>query len=194
MPYSLPREKYCSIPSEYWSYGWNKILSLPEKYCYLINLSEGGGARGRFWSAYIIGLSKEYNISENTLSRGMNGLRKLNIIDMEYSSYSLEEGVIKRDPIRFRVIGLYSPQLLNEEKDKLTKAYGTERFKKAEGYAEIVYKGNDIQVIEDIIKKTQEYGSDQVDRAFRIVSERSAANPTKSYKYVVGILQKEAGD
>jgi HKD family nuclease len=193
-PYSLPREKYCSVPGEYWSYGWHKILSFPEKYCYLINLSEGGAARGRLWLGYIIGLSKKYNISRNTLLRGMSGLRKLNIIDMEYSKYSLEEGVIKRDPIRFRVFGLYSPRLLNEEKDKLAKAYGTERFKKAEAYAEIVYKGNDIQVIEDIIKKTEEYGSDQIDRAFKIVSEKSSGNPIRSYKYVVGILQKEAGD
>jgi len=192
--YSLPREKYCSIPGEYWSYGWNKALLFPEKYCYMINLLKGGLAPGRLWSDYIIGLSKEFNINRIVLFRGMQGLRKLNIIDMEYSKYSLEEGVIKRDPIRFRVLGLYSPQLLNEEKDKLAKSYGTEQFKKAESYAEIVYKGNDVQVIEDIIKKTQEYGIDEVDRAFKIVFGRSAGNPIRSYKYVVGILQKEAGE
>jgi hypothetical protein len=122
----------------------------------------------------------------------MSGLKRLIIIEMEYSDYSLEEGVIKRDPIRFRLLGLYSPRVLNEEKLKLAKAYGTELFKKAEGYAEIVFKENDIQVIEDIIKKIEEYGIGEVDRAFRIVSEKSSGNPTRSYKYVVGILQKES--
>ncbi len=58
----------------------------------------------------------------------------------------------------------------------------------------MVFKGNDTQVIEDIIKKIDEYGADEVDRAFRIVSERSAGNPIRSYRYVVGILQKEAGE
>jgi len=190
-PYSPPQEKYCAIPAEYWSYGWNKTFSFPEKYCYLINLSEGGASRGRLWSDYFVGLSKKYHISRNTLLRGMSGLRRLNIIDMEYPGYSWEEGTVKRDaPIRFRILGLYSPQLLNEQKEKLSKAYGAELFKKAEAYAEIVYKGNDIQVIEDIIRKIEEYGSGEVDRAFKIVSERSSGNPVRTYSYVIGILQK----
>jgi len=192
--YSPPQEKYCSIPDEYWSYGWNKTFSFPEKYCYLINLSEGGASRGRLWRDYFVGLSRKYNISRGTLLRGMSGLRKLNIIDMGYSSYSLEEGVIKRDPIRFRLLGLYSPQRLNEQKQKLAESYGAELFKKAQAYAEIVYKGNDIQVIEDIINKIEEYGANKVGRAFKIVSEKSAGNPVRSYRYVVGILQKEAGE
>ncbi|TRZ94644.1 hypothetical protein D4R78_06185 [bacterium] len=194
-PYNPPQEKYCAIPAEYWSYGWNKTFSFPEKYCYLINLTEGGASRGRLWQGYFIGLSKKYNISENTLSRGMSGLRKLNIIEMEYSSYSAEEGSFKRvGPIRFRLLGLYSPQRLNKEKQKLSEVYGAELFKKAESYAEIVYKGSDIQVIEDIIRKMEEYGASEVDRAFKIVSEKSSGNPVRSYKYVVGILQKEAGN
>jgi len=190
-PYSTPQEKYCAIPDAYWSYGWHKTLSFPEKYCYLINLCQGGASLGRFWSGYFVGLTKECNISRNTLLRGMSGLRKLNIIDMEYSGYSSEGEVIKREgPIHFRILGLYSPQLLDKEKARLAKLYGSERFRKAAGYAEIVFKGNDTQVIEDIIKKMDEYGVNEVDRAFKIVSEKSAGNPIKSYKYVVGILQK----
>jgi len=192
-PYSLPQEEYCSIPDEYWSYGWHTSLSFPEKYCFLINLCKGGASRGRLWSDYIMGLSRQFSIDRNTLSQGMQGLRKLNIIDMEYSSYSAKEGSFKRvGPIRFRILGLYSPQFLNKEKEKLAQIYGKERFAKAVNYAEIVFRGNDTQVIEDIIKKTDEYGADEVDRAFRIVSERSAGNPIRSYRYVVGILQKEA--
>ncbi|MBU2221844.1 MAG: hypothetical protein KJ722_04415 [Candidatus Omnitrophica bacterium] len=191
--YSPPQQAYCSIPDEYWSYGWHTNLSFPEKYCFLINLCKGGASRGRLWSDYMIGLSRQFNIDRNTLSEGMQGLRKLNIIDMEYSSYSAQEGSFKRvGPTRFKIIGLYSPQLLNKEKEKLAQIYGKERFAKAVNYAEMVFKGSDIQVIEDIIKKIGEYGADEVDRAFRIVSERSAGNPIRSYKYVVGILQKEA--
>jgi len=190
--YTPPQEKYCAVPDEYWRYGWNTSLLFPEKYCYLISLCRSGSNRGRLWSAYLTGLSKEFSISTNTLWRGMSGLRKLNILDMEYSDYSLVGGVIERDPIRFRLFGLYSQEALDTQKARLVKLYGAERFKKAEEYAEIVYKGSNIQVIEDIIKKTDEYGTDQVDRAFKIVSEKIAANPLRSYKYVVGILQGEA--
>lgn len=192
MPYSPPQEKYCSIPDKYWSCGWHKTLSFPEKYCYLINLSKTATIPSKVWSDYIIGLAKEFNISRNSLLRGMQGLRKLNIIEMEYPDYP-QTGDFKKDkPIRFRLLGLYSPELLNKEKARLAKLYGEEHFKKAAAYAEIVYKGNDIQVIEDIIKKMDEYGTEQVDRAFNLISERSAANPKRSYKYVVGILQGEA--
>jgi len=191
-PYSSPQEKYYAIPDEYWQYNWHTNLSFPEKYCYLISLCKGGSSRGRLWTAYLTGLSKEFNISTNTLWRGMSGLRKLNIIDMEYSDYNLEEGVVERDPIHFRLFGLYSPEALSKQKARLAKLYGPQRFKQAAEYAEIVYKGNNIQVIEDIIKKMDEYGIEQVSRAFKIVSEKSAGNPLRSYKYVIGILQGEA--
>ncbi len=192
-PYSFPQEKYCSVPEAYWLYGWHTAFSFPEKYCYLINLCKGGASRGRLWQDYIVGLSKEFNISKHSLSRGMQGLKKLNIIDMEYSNYSFDEGVIDRDPVRFRICGLYSPQVLSKEKERLSNIYGKEQFEKAAGYAEIVYKGNDLQVIVDIINKIEEYGAAQVDRAFKIVSVKSPGNPIRAYKYVVGILQKEAG-
>lgn len=191
-PYSPPREQYCSIPDKYWSYGWHKIFSFPEKYCYLINLSRTSSNASRSWPGYITGLAKQFSISSNTLWRGMQGLRKLNIIEMEYPDYPQAGGYKRDEPIRFRLLGLYSTEFLKKEKIRLAELYGEERFKKAAGYAEIVYKGNDIQVIEDIIKKTDEYGPDQVDRAFKIVSEKSAANRKRSYKYVVGILQGEA--
>jgi hypothetical protein len=106
--------------------------------------------------------------------------------------FFIQAGFTPRPPIRFRLLGLYSPEVLNGEKERLAKLYGKQRFEQAQKYAEIVYKDNDIQVIEDIIKKIQEYGVVQIDRAFKIISERALDNPKRSYKYVVGILQTEA--
>jgi len=76
----------------------------------------------------------------------------------------------------------YKPNLAN----------GKKRFEEAERYAGIVFKGNDIQVIEDIIKKIDEYGAGMVDEAFKVVSIKSIDNPKRSYKYVVGVLQTKA--
>lgn len=190
-PYTLPDEKYFSVPDEYWQYGWYKILSSSEKFCYFINLYKIGLSHRSFWSDYILGLSKTFHLSRNTIMRGMQGLRKLNIIEMEYPAYVREDGKFKpRGPTYFRLLGLYSPEVLNKEKNKIAELYGKERFKKAEKYAELIYKGNDTYVIEDIIKKIEEYGLDEVDSAFKIVAEKASDNPKRSYSYVIGALRK----
>ena len=137
---------------------------------------------------------EEFNLSRDTIIRGMKGLRKLNIIEIEYPPYPEGGGFEARSPIRFRLLGLYSPEVLKKEKDRLLRLYGQKLFKEAAEYAEIVYRGNDIQAIEDIIENIGEYGIDKVDRAFRIVSKKAPDNPKRSYKYVVGILQTEAGE
>jgi len=192
LPYISPQEKYCSIPDEYWQYGWNKELSFPEEYFFLINLSKAGASRGRVWAGYRQALMDEFNLSRDTIIRGIKGLRKLNIIEVEYSPYPETGGFSSREPMRFRLLGLYSPQILRKEKERLIKLYGLPRFNQAEKYAEVVFKDNDIQVIEDIIKKTDEYGAKAVAEAFGKVSRRSPDNPKRSYKYVVGILQNES--
>jgi hypothetical protein len=190
-PYAAPQEKYCSIPDEYWQYGWNKRLSFPEKYCFLINLCKAGASRGRVWTGYRQGLMEEFNLSRDTIIRGMKGLRKFNIIEIEYPPYPEGRVFTERLPMRFRLLNLYSPEILEKEKDRLAKLYGKKRFEKATKYAGMVYKDNDIQIIEDIIKKMEEYGPEQIDKAFGKVSYRSPDNPKRSYNYVVGILQTE---
>ncbi len=197
MPYIVPKENYFSIPNEYWQYGWYKTLPSAEKFCYLINLYKAGISHRSFWSDYIVGLSKAFHLSRNTIMRGMQGLRKLNIIEMEYPAYVRENGKFEpRGPTYFHLLGLYSPAVLNKEKNRIAELYGKERFKKAGQYAEIVYKGNDIYVIEDIIKKIDEYGLGEVDSAFKIVAEKASDNSKRSYSYVIGVLQaktREAG-
>ena len=137
-------------------------------------------------------LTREFNISWSTLKRGMQGLRKLNIIEIQYPEYPEGGGFAGRGISYIRLHNLYSPEVLKKEKDKLAQLYGREQFEKAQRYAQIIYKGNDIQAIEDIIKKIKEYGVAKVDRAFRIVSQMAPDNPKRIYEYVVGILQTEA--
>ncbi|MCX5703425.1 MAG: phospholipase D-like domain-containing protein [Candidatus Omnitrophica bacterium] len=191
-PYLVPREGYSAIPDEYWQYGWNKRLSLPEQYFFLINLRKSAVSRGRLWTDYRAGIMDEFNIKRNTLIKGMMGLRKLNIIEIEYPSYSDEGFFMHRGPMGFRFLGLYSPEVLEKEKERLAKLYGQDRFAQAVKYAGIVYKDNDTQVIEDIIKKMETYGASEVGKAFGKISYREADNPKRSYRYVIGILQAEA--
>lgn len=191
-PYVVPREGYCAIPDEFWKYGWNKRLSLPEQYFFLINLRKSAVSRLRLWTDYRQGIMEEFKIKKSSLIRGMMGLRKLNIIEIEYPPYSDNGLFLHRGPMNFRFLGLYSPEVLQKEKTRLAKFYGQPAFTQAVKYAKIVYKDNDIQVIEDIIKKMETYGPAQVAQAFGKISFRSAGNPKRSYRYVVGILQTEA--
>ncbi len=193
-PYILPQDKYFSIPDEYWKYGWNKKFSLRESYCYFIARCKAGGVKGHIWRDYIIGLSDEFNISRDTIGRGMQSLRMLNIIEIDYAPYLPEENFKRRDASLFKLLRLYSPENLEKDKQRVRELYGKRRFEEAEKYAEIVFKGNDTQVIEDIIKKIDEYGVGQVEEAFKTVSVKSIDNPKRSYRYVVGVLQKKAGE
>ena len=188
-PYSLLQKEYFSIPDEYWKYGWNKKFSFRESYCYFIARCKAGGAKGHIWRDHIIGLSKEFNINRNTIGKGMQSLRTLNIIEIDYSAYLPEEDFRRRDASLFKLFRLYSPEILEKDKQRVRELYGKRRFEEAERYAKIVFKGNDTQVIEDIIKKIDEYGAEQVKEAFKVVSAKSTANPKRSYRYVVGVLQ-----
>lgn len=191
-PYAIPQEKYCLLPDEYWQYGWNQRLSFPEKYCMLINLSKAGTRRGHLWSGYRAGLMDEFNLGRDTVIRGMKGLRELNLVEIEYPEYPEKGGYEERDRTIFTWLGFYSLQTLEKEKTRLAKLYGKELFTQAHHFAGIVYKENDIQVIEDIIRKIEEYGSEHVALSFGKIAEKAPDNPKRSYKYVVGILQTEA--
>lgn len=193
-PYALPQEGYFFIPQEYWLYGWDKLLSMPEKFCFLLNLYKTDIMRNPVWSSYMGDLTREFNISRSTLERGMQGLRKLNIIEIQYPEYPEKGGFAGRGISYIRLHKLYSPEVLKKEKDKISQLYGKGQFEEAQRYAEIIYKGNDIQAIEDIIKTIKEYGVAKVDRAFRIVSQMAPDNPKRIYEYVVGILETESGD
>jgi len=190
-PYVLPQDKYCFVPDEYWQYDWNKRLSFPEKYFFLVNLNKAATSPSRIWAGYQAGIMDEFNLSRMTLVRGVVGLRRLNIIEVEYPEYPEGGGYAHRAPMRFKLLGLYSPEILQKEKERLSNLYSKKRFEQAEKYAEIVYKENDIQVIDDIVNKMDEYGAKKVGEAFAKVSFRSAGNPKRSYRYVVGILKRE---
>ena len=134
-PYALPQEGYFSIPQEYWLYGWDKLFSMPEKFCFLLNLYKTNVIGNRLWSSYMGDLTREFNISWSTLKRGMQGLRRLNIIEIQYPE---EGGFAGRGISYIRLHRLYSPDVFKKEKDNLSRLYGREQFEKAQKYADIM--------------------------------------------------------
>ena len=95
------------------------------------------------------------------ISNGMQELRKLNIIDIRYSKFA-----------------------------KLSERYGEANVQKAREYAKVVFKENDPEAIETLLKLTTDYGEEAVKKAVRIVSKKRPDNPKRSFAYLKGIIEK----
>ncbi len=189
--YEYPQGKYFLLPGEYFAYSWNKKLSLAAKYCYLINLYKSTLSRDNpWWSGSRETLGLKFHIQRDTVTKGMTELRRLNLVDVEYSN--IEEGYENREPARYKPLNLYSPEQQAQKWERVEKLYGKDKVKKVRKLAEIVFEENDPTIIEDIILLTDEHGKEQIQEAFDIVSQKAIDNPKRNYKYVVGILRNDA--
>ena len=190
-PYTYPEEWYFELPQAYWDYRWNRHLSFPAKYCYLINLAYASISSARpWWFASRDVLSKRFNVSKYAISKGMGELRRQNIIDVAYDTLT-SKPYKSRLAKSYKVLALYNPSLLDKSWDRLKTLYGADKLKTARHYAEIVFEENSPEVVEDIIKHLNALGEKKVKKAFNIVSKKNIDNPKRCYQYVKGILKSE---
>jgi hypothetical protein len=160
------------------------------KFCYLINLAYAGISDAKpWWCADRETLSKRFNISKWTVTKGMQELKRLNLIDVEYPPLG-EEGPLYPLAKSYKVRNLYDPAWLEGEWDRLELLYGGNNLKKARDFAGIVYEENDPQIIEDIIWRIETFGEEPVKMAFDIVAKKDPVNPKRCYPYVKGIIDK----
>ena len=117
----------------------------------------------------------------------MMELRRLNIIDVEYSS--IEDGYESREPSKYKVLKLYDPQKQAEKWERLKRLYGEDKFAQAKKFAEVVFEENDPAVVEDIVFLIDEYGVGKYQKAINIVAQKAVDNPKRIQSYVVGILK-----
>ena len=186
--YSYPQEWYFQLPASYWGYGWDRKLSMRGKFCYLINLTYASISDARpWWFAGRETLSKRFNVGDWMLSSGMQELRKLNLIDVEYPPLD-KEGSHRGLAKSYKLLNLYDPAWLESEWDRLEMLYGSNRLKQAKDFARIVYEENDLEIIEDIIKRIDTFGEKRVKAAFDIVGKKNPDNPKRCYPYVKGII------
>lgn len=178
---------YLLLPSEYFEYGWNKALTFRAKYCYLINRYMVEEKGSNYWSLSLKSLSDKFHLIPNTITKGMQELRKLNIVDIEYSQR--EKDMTHSEPSVYKLIGLYSTEEQQKELTVLKKKYGEEKLKKALDFAEVVFKQNDIDAIEQMIKLAEEYGEEKINKAYEILSEKAVDSPKRTLKYAIGVVE-----
>jgi len=188
-PYAVPKEWYFQVPNNFWKYGWNRKLSHRTKFCYLINLAYVGISNSAPWwfSSRDI-LSERFHISKWVISKGMGGLRSLNLIDVAYDNPEGDSygSLLAKS---YKVLPLYDPEWLETEWDRIEVAYGSKELKQAREYAKIVFKENDPKVVEEIITMTNSLGEKPIKKAFAIVAKKRVDNSKRCYAYVKGILR-----
>ena len=134
-------------------------------------------------------LSKRFNTSNYSISAGMGELRRLNLIDV---AYGIPEGddYGHRMAKSYKLLPLYDPKWLESEWERLKQAYGETQLSKARAYAEIVFRENDPQDVEEIIIAMRVQGEKIVEEAFAIVAKKNIDNPKRNYAYVRGIINR----
>jgi cardiolipin synthase len=188
--YQAPKKWYFQVPDNFWEYGWSRKLSMRAKFCYLINLAYVSISNAKpWWFSSGNVLSERFNVSKWVISKGMQELRRENLIDVAYDSpkgNSYKTLLAKS----YKVLPLYNPEWLEKEWDRVELAYGLKSLNRAREYAKIVFKENDPQIVEDIIIMMESFGREPVKKVFGIVAKKSTSNPKKSYAYVKGILSR----
>ena len=136
--YAYPDKWYFEIPSSYWEYGWDKKLPMRAKFCWLINLAYVNISDTKpWWFSSRDVLSKRFNVGVWMISKGMQELRKLNLIDAEYSPID-SKNPENRSAKSYKVLPLYDPEWLEKEWDKLILKYEEGMVQEARVLAEVV--------------------------------------------------------
>ncbi|MFW6129673.1 MAG: phospholipase D-like domain-containing protein [Atribacterota bacterium] len=186
--YNYPEENYFLLPAEYFKYGWNRKLKFAGKFSYLINRYMVQENKSKYWSMGRIQLTEKFNLEKDAITKGMQELRKLNIIDIDYSPTNEDGKHIA--PSIYKLIGLYSSEEHEKKLGQLEEKYGKERLKKAREFTEVVYRQNDIEAIERIINLTEEYGEEKIKKAQEILSKKAIDNPKRTFRYAAGIIKR----
>ena len=135
------------IPKEFFTYGWDKRLSITAQYCYFINLNEVNYV-GTWRKSVSRTLPANYKIGKSALRRGFFELRHWNIMKIYYAPM---DGNKNSSVSTFQLIPLYSMQDFNYELDDIISTYGRASVNEAKGFARIVFSENDLDAITDII-------------------------------------------
>jgi len=179
------------LPDDYFNFGWNRILSLRAKFCYLINLSNSDISDTKpFWSKSVEGIAGHFGkVSQDIIKTGMGELRRRRLIEVKYDTLT-GKPYKERFPKMYKVLKLYDPKELESRLSGLELKYGKEVYIRARKYAEIVFEENNPETVEDIILKANQYGWKRIKKAFAIVSRKNIDNPKRTYSYVVGIIER----
>lgn len=188
---SSSEESYFNLPYAYWEYGWDKKLSLPAKFMYLVNLYEQGNSQTKpWWALSRQRISDEFHISVVAVTNGIRELEKLQIVDVLRSKFG-----VKGRPFNHRQVNCYllkslpSPESIKQAWEALEASYGKEPVELGRKLAVFIAKENDYQVVEKFIQLIDTYSYDWAESAAKITAKLAVHNPARNVFYAEGILK-----
>jgi hypothetical protein len=179
------------IPEAYWTWGWDRRLSLGGKSFFLICQAESATAVTRpRWSAARTTLGERYHLAPGMVSRGVTELRRQNLVEVEYGPLG-KEGPQDRPPNIYTPNALYDPSLNDVRRKDLTARFGARKVARAQSIASLLYEDNDLTLWEELIDLESRFGRDRMDHAIRVLSRMNVDNPKRNFPYLKGIVQTE---
>ena len=181
-----------SIPTTYWTYGYDKSLSFKAKYMYLVSLLEAkSSSRNPYWFRSNKDLAIKYKISKKSVSTGIKELERVNILEVtRHIPRDLGEWG-NRPANVYRLNRLISKEEFKEGIEKLNKEYGEDIVSKARGFSGKVNEPLDIANIEVFIGLIEEYGYDRVKEVMDIVRSKRLETGFRSTERAVLLLKQE---
>jgi hypothetical protein len=186
-----PKNKYFSIPLAYWQYGFNFSLTSGERLFFLISLHEADLVRPKpYWRRSIPGLTAKYHMANNLFSNAITGLRRGDIIEVQYDSLKGWGRDATRAPNQYRLKPLVSPQEKNAQWDALDVTYTRDRVNFARALLALIDMGNNVAATREIILLVNECGKEPVKKAFAKVALFEHSNPLRGVDYIRALARK----
>ena len=179
------------ILTTYWHHNWNQTLPFPAKVMYLINLSYIQSSPNNSFSISREQLSKDHGISESFISEGNQSLRKLNLLDIQYSEIE-NQSYSQRQPNTYRIQELYNSEDLKERLVNLEQKHGKDKLQRAIQIAAIVFEENNPKTIEILIDLENQYGQGTLEEAARKIKDKNSDNPKRSAGYLINTIKSMA--
>jgi hypothetical protein len=155
---------------------------------YLINLSYTQTSPDGRFSISREKLSKSHGISESFISDGNQELRRLNLLDIQYSE--LEDlNFSQRQANRYFVQDLYDPKELKDKLRSLEQKHGAEKLNRAVNTASLVFEENNPKTIQALIDLEDQYGQSTVEEAANKIQEKNPDNPKRSAGYLINTIK-----
>lgn len=187
---ALPGDPFVAVPAEYWSWGWDRRLTLGGKALYLVSRWETARASSApTWFRSQETLAARYEISLEAVHNGLMTLRRQNLLEVEPSPLNPAD-FSARDANRYTPNPLYDPAGETQALSALEAQHGRPAVARATRYAAAVYEDHDVRAITRLIALEQEFGPAVVRRAVAAVGGMSGNNPKKTVGYLVRVIQR----
>jgi len=191
---ALPGEAVVTLPTAYWTWGWDRRLTFGGKVLYLVSRREAAHSPAApTWFRSQEDLAARYGSARVFIHHGLMDLRRQNLIEVAPDALTPGD-YTARTPNRYTPNPLYDPATVPQALAVLEARHGKAVVARAQRSAAVVYEDRNVQAITRLVALEQEFGPAVVRRAVAKVGAMSGNNPKKAIGYLVRTIQGMGGE